>query len=124
MSQKYDMNMQVGSPEREEILTRIRQRVREWDLALPEEEPLVMDFGLDDFWNTGLTEFWVANETEAGYCGKLLFLFDGQTCPAHHHELKHETFFVIKGEIEMRTGSTRIMRPGDRLVMEPGIRHR
>ncbi len=60
---------------------------------MPPHEPLVSDFGLGDFYETGLIEYWVANEIQAGYCGKLLFVFGGQTCPMHWHKRKHETFF-------------------------------
>ena len=38
-----------------------------------------------EFDRVGLIEFWIANEKEAGYCGKYLFAFDGQQCPAHSH---------------------------------------
>ncbi len=110
--------------QRRRALREIRRKIQEWDLALPDVEPLPLDFGLGRFRDVGETEFWIANETEHGYCGKLLFLFDGQTCPYHEHRVKHETFFVVKGAIEMRTdeGESR-MEPGDTMVMPPGTGH-
>jgi hypothetical protein len=33
---------------------------------MPPVDPLVLDFGLGDFYRTGLIEHWVANATSAG----------------------------------------------------------
>jgi D-lyxose ketol-isomerase len=123
MTEQWETDLQVHGAQRGIILEKVHEQVRQWGLVLPDVEPLVIHFGLSDFWNTGLTEFWIANEEPAGYCGKLLFLFDGQTCPVHRHETKHETFFVVKGEVMMEADGTRIMRAGDRLAMEPGCPH-
>ena len=91
---------------------------------MPPHEPLVSDFGLADFFKTGLIECWIANEIEAGYCAKLLFVFDGQTCPMHWHKSKHETFFIVRGRVTMHfNGSARKMKPGDCLPVPPGKPH-
>ena len=91
---------------------------------MPDVEPLPLHFGLRKFRDAGETEFWVANETDAGYCGKFLFVFDGQTCPYHRHKVKHETFFVVKGEVGMVVdGQAKVLRQGDVLAMEPGTGH-
>jgi mannose-6-phosphate isomerase-like protein (cupin superfamily) len=108
-----------------EALARFRQRIRTWKLTMPPVEALVSDFGLGDFAHTGLIECWIANETRAGYCGKFLFVFDGQTCPLHRHRIKHETFFIVKGKVRMRLERrTRVMREGDVLPVPAGSYHR
>ena len=110
--------------EREQALREISEQMDRWKLTLPEEPPLPLDFGLGKFREIGETEFWIANEVEHGYCGKLLFLFGGQTCPYHEHRVKHETFFVLKGTIRMRTeDGEQTLQQGDRLVMPPGSPH-
>jgi len=120
---KYDA-VEVKGPEREKALAEIHAQVTAWGLKMPPVTPLPMQFGLDRFREIGETEFWVANETEHGYCGKLLFVFDGQTCPYHHHHMKHETFFILKGSVRMKVGEKeRIMREGDLLAMPPGLGH-
>jgi mannose-6-phosphate isomerase-like protein (cupin superfamily) len=96
---------------------------------MPAVEPLVLDFGLGRFAEIGEIEFWVANEAEAGYCGKFLFVDDGQTCPAHQHAVKHETFYVVKGHVRMLVDDGQeerelIMDQGDVLPMPTGTRHR
>jgi N-acetylneuraminate synthase len=92
---------------------------------MPAVEPLVLDFGLGDFDKVGLIEYWIANEEAAGYCGKFLFVLDGQTCPKHHHKAKLETFFIVKGQVEMEyDGRVRTMNPGDTLRVECGKPHR
>lgn len=95
-----------------------------WQIAMPDEKPLVSDFCLDDFRHVGLIEVWIANEMEAGYCGKYLFVDDGQLCPSHCHKQKLETFFIVKGDVEMTyDGETFVMHPGDRKLVERGHYH-
>ena len=116
--------MRIDAVVEEEALRRFREKMVEWCVVMPDVEPLVMDFGLGEFDKVGLIEYWIANETEAGYCGKYLFLFDGQQCPYHSHNEKHETFFVVKGKIRMVVnGEERIMNEGDVLAMPTGDVH-
>lgn len=117
-------NVELQGTEREEALGEITAQLRAWGITMPDVTPLPLHFGLHRFREVGETEFWIANETEHGYCGKFLFVFDGQTCPFHHHAVKHETFFVLKGHIRMRVGEeTREMVEGDLLAMPPGVGH-
>ena len=84
----------------------------------------VMDFGLGDFEHTGLIEFWIANEAAAGYCGKFMFVFDGQSCPLHSHSVKHETFCVVKGRVRITLDAKdRVFEAGDVLPVPPGHVH-
>ncbi len=102
----------------------LRDQVQAWGLALPPAPPFACDFGLGRFDEIGEVEVWIANETRAGYCGKFLFVKDGQTCPMHRHRIKHETFFVVKGTVRMVCDDVpRTMGPGDVLPMPPGVRH-
>lgn len=120
---KYD-DVELKGDEREAALEMAAEQIAEWGLTMPDVEPLPLHFGLDRFMEIGETEYWIANETESGYCGKFLFVFDGQTCPRHHHAQKHETFFVVKGSIRMTAGDEgRVMREGDLLAMPPGVGH-
>jgi len=120
---KYD-DIEVTGPQRQEIIAAIHQQLAEWGLTMPDVEPLILDMGLGRFNEIGDSEFWIANEEEQGYCGKFLFMFDGQTCPRHYHKIKHETFFVVKGKIRMCTDDNEfIMKEGDVLPMPPGTYH-
>ena len=120
---KFDA-VEVQGPEREKALAAIQDQIAAWGLKMPPVTPLPLHFGLHQFMEVGETEFWVANETEHGYCGKLLFVFDGQTCPYHRHNKKHETFFILKGSLRMKVGEQeRLMREGDLLAMPPGVGH-
>ena len=118
------MQFQARGADRERYLDACLERIAQWGLKMPEREVLLLDFGLGEFQKTGLVEFWVANEDEAGYCGKFLFVFDGQTCPAHRHNVKHETFYVVKGSVEMVSGAVaRILNEGDVHVVCRGTVH-
>jgi D-lyxose ketol-isomerase len=114
----------AAGPTRTKALREFKKQLKEWNIVMPPHEPLVLDFGLDDFDNVGLIEYWIANEIEAGYCGKYLFVFDGQTCPMHSHKTKHETFFLVQGKARMSyDGSEFNMKPGACLPVPPGKVH-
>lgn len=95
------MDISLKGPAAEAALAEFVAQMKAWSLTMPPVEPLVLDFGLGDFRDVGLIEYWIANETSEGYCGKYLFVFDGQTCPMHRHKEKHETFFIVKGTVRM-----------------------
>jgi len=123
-SSEKTMQYQVKGAERERILRKCMDKIAEWGLTMPTGQVLVSDWQLADFEKTGLIEFWIANEGQAGYCGKFLFVFDGQTCPYHRHRTKHETFYVLKGKVDMTVnGETRTLNQGDVLSMPPGTMH-
>jgi len=120
---KY-LDVELWGEARDGDLARVKAQMSAWGLTMPDMKVLMLYFGLDNFDKIGLTEFWIVNDEEAGYCGKLLFLFDGQTCPEHHHDMKHETFFVVKGKVMMRVdGKEREMVEGDLLAMHRGMTH-
>lgn len=110
--------------EREEILRKAKEIINSWGLRMPEAVSIVLDFGLGDFYRFGLVEFWIANEEKEGYCGKFLFLFPNQSCPAHHHKIKHETFFVLKGRLGIRVDEgEKLLNEGEIVPMPQGTVH-
>ena len=117
-------NLSLQGEEREAVLQRIHQVVGSWGLRLPDVTPDPLHFGHHDFARIGETEFNINNNVEQGYCGKFIFMFAGQTCPSHHHRIKHETFFIVKGRVEMElSGRRRILSQGDRLVVDQNCKH-
>ncbi|MCP4403227.1 MAG: D-lyxose/D-mannose family sugar isomerase [bacterium] len=122
---KKGLEISLHDEKAHKAVERVYQQVHDWGLVLPNVKPLVMDFGLGDFENIGEVEFWIANETEAGYCGKFLFVFDGQTCPKHCHKEKLETFFIVRGKVNMSYDDKEfVMQAGDVLRVEVGKYHR
>lgn len=118
------LKISVQGPAAEAALAEFRRQAERWGVALPDVTPLVLDFGLGDFRRTGLIEYWIANEARAGYCGKYLFVFEGQSCPRHLHRTKHETFFVVKGTLAVECGDRALeLREGERLPIEAGVLH-
>ena len=118
------LEISLKGPEAEAAARRALEQIDAWGLAMPEVEPLVLDFGLGRFGLVGEIEFWIANEVDAGYCGKFLFVFDGQTCPLHMHRQKLETFFVVKGVLSVVYGGEKVeLREGDVLRIETEITH-
>jgi mannose-6-phosphate isomerase-like protein (cupin superfamily) len=124
MADPAEFPYQLLGEQRQRALARCLETIRGWGLTMPAVQPLVLDFGLGRFGEIGEIEFWVANQEKAGYCGKFLFVNDGQTCPYHRHNLKHETFFVLKGAVRMVVeDAERMLHEGEILVMPPGQRH-
>lgn len=124
MTEGTDFPFSLTGAERERAIARCQEVLQGWGITMPDFDPLVLDFGLGRFHEIGEIEYWIANEEEAGYCGKFLFVDDGQTCPYHQHAVKHETFFVMKGRLRMVVdGAEHIMEQGATLVMPPGQRH-
>lgn len=116
--------LELSGSEREEALDRCRRIVSGWGLKLPEHDVSPLHFGLNDFYKIGEIEFNVNNNIEQGYCGKFIFMFKGQVCPKHHHRKKHETFFIVKGNVEMKIpDKTFIMKQGDVIPISQGTRH-
>ncbi len=124
MAGMKEFPFQVTGAKREQALAACLETIAGWGLTMPAVEPLPLDFGLGRFDETGEIEFWVANEEAAGYCGKFLYVADRQTCPYHRHAVKHETFFVLKGQVRMVVDDEeKVLRQGDSLVMPPGQHH-
>lgn len=118
------LKLSVSGDLRKDVLKKSDSQIKEWGLMMPSGEPLVLDFGLGNFCTTGLIEYWITNEVKAGYCGKFLFVFDGQSCPMHSHCEKHETFFVLRGKIKVTTDSgTMILEQGDVLPVSVNLKH-
>lgn len=117
--------LEVAEENRRDALARAARQMAHWNLAMPGvTEPLVWDFGLGEFARVGLVEYWIANEESAGYCGKYLLCFDGQSCPMHSHRIKHETFFLTRGEARLTiAGQERTLLPGDSAPIAPGVVH-
>jgi len=110
--------------DREAALKKIHQTVASWGLRLPEVEPDPLHFGYNDFYHIGETEFNINNNVEQGYCGKFMFMFAGQTCPMHFHRKKHETFFIVKGKVDMElAGKKYVLNQGDRLIVDQFAKH-
>jgi len=116
--------LQYRGPGRATALEHMRQRLREWQIAAPPAEPLVLDFGLGDFQHTGLIELWICNEVQAGYCGKYMFLHADQQCPSHHHRVKHETFFIVRGHVRIvMDDREQVCGPGHTVAVPAGRVH-
>ena len=110
--------------EKNQVLNSIKNVVATWNLKLPEVEADALHFGYNDFSRIGETEFNINNNIKEGYCGKFMFMFKGQTCPMHHHRIKHETFFIVKGQVDMTLGSQKcILNMGDRLIVDQTVKH-
>jgi len=74
-------------------------------------------------------EKWIINNNM--YCGKLLVFEKGKRCSYHYHKIKHETFYLMTGILNLWYGnfddiilSTKItLYPGDKFEIPPLLRH-
>lgn len=51
-------------------------------------------------------ELWLANNEKEGYCGKILCIEPGKSTSLHFHKNKHETFYVLEGELDVEVTCT------------------
>jgi mannose-6-phosphate isomerase-like protein (cupin superfamily) len=73
-------------------------------------------------------EDWIINNNN--YCAKILHFNLGAKFSLHFHILKHETWYVSKGEFEITLVDTAtaqkttfLLKEGDVIVIEPGHPH-
>jgi mannose-6-phosphate isomerase-like protein (cupin superfamily) len=73
-------------------------------------------------------EKWL--EVNDQYVVKELFMMSGNSCSLQYHEKKHESFYVIKGQLSFEVGEdnhnlvTLILNAGDYYTIKPKIVHR
>lgn len=68
-------------------------------------------------------ETWVVNNKL--YCGKLLNLKKDYQCSIHKHNVKDETFYILKGKVLMEVfKNVKVMDVGDVVHIPPGTLHR
>ena len=68
------------------------------------------------------SEEWIVNSL---YCGKFLNVFQGYKTSLHYHKKKHETFYVLKGQIMIDDGKRSILlKEGDIFDIVPNQAHR
>ena len=118
------LSISVSGKLLQEAIAASNEQFKKWNVTMPDVDPLVLDYGLGDFYKVGTVEYWIANEYQAGYCAKYIFVFDGQECPMHSHKEKHETFFIVKGSVKMmHDGQTIEMHPGEVLPINYSRSH-
>jgi len=118
-------NLELVGKEKEIAVNKCKKIVDSWGLTLPDVYACPFHFGLNDFYRIGEIEFDINNNIKEGYCGKLIFIFKDQTCPVHHHKIKHETFYLIKGKVKMEIeDGPIIMEQGDIFVMDQNVKHK
>lgn len=114
----------LREPEKHDIIKRILKITDSWGINLRGMESIPVHFGLNRFYEIGETEFIIVNDKGNNYCGKFLFVFKGQTCPAHYHKNKHETFFIMKGNVKIVVNEKeKVFEQGDMLGMDRECTH-
>ena len=75
-------------------------------------------------------EAWLTNNEKEDYCGKILHICAGQGSSMHYHMDKHETFYVLKGELGLELLDTTdgekslvLIPEGEGYVIERGQPH-
>ena len=63
-------------------------------------------------------EKWITNTPK--YCGKILHFNSGKKCSWHYHLIKDEVFYVQKGKIEVKFGSSDDLAAASTLVLNSG----
>lgn len=92
--------------------------------------PLTTEFTVEYSHHYGMANFRkvgavLINVINREYCKKVLVQLPGQAHPYHFHKRKEETFLILWGELHSELeGHRRVLRPGDTLLIMPGLWHR
>jgi N-acetylneuraminate synthase len=72
----------------------------------------------------------MANNREENYCGKILKIYEGYRSSMHYHLKKHETFYILSGELRVdliytKSGNTgyKLLKQGDVMEIQRGQPH-
>ncbi|MAF25100.1 hypothetical protein CL634_05945 [bacterium] len=75
-------------------------------------------------------EIWLANNEEENYCGKILCIEQGHSSSMHFHAEKHETFYILEGELRIEMIDTETtekswqhLHEGETFVIERFVPH-
>ncbi len=107
-----------------DIAGKVQALFRESYITLPPSGTLEIShhYGIDNFYQHGASLITIVNRE---YCKKIIALFKDQENPEHFHKVKEETFICLKGIVELvLDGVAHILRPGDSLLIKPGVKHR
>ena len=66
-------------------------------------------------------ELWLANNLENNYCGKILHVKKGSRFSMHFHVAKHETFYILKGECNLRRINTQTAKEDVQKLIEGDV---
>jgi len=77
--------------------------------------------GTENFDNTGAVFVNIINRD---YCKSYVVMCAGQHYPIHYHKIKNESFYVLRGELNLSVdGVGYILSPGEMLHVERGSDH-
>ena len=67
-------------------------------------------------------EFWIVNNSDEDYCGKIITISPGKSTSLHFHANKHETFYVLEGALDLIIVNTDDCEESI-ICLEPGDTH-
>lgn len=105
------------------IVQDVKEFLIKTDVVYPGQAELEIShhYGLDKFYETGITMITVVNRE---YCKKLIIVLPNQSHPEQYHKQKEETFVVLYGEVELTLdGKTQTLKKGDVITIEKEVKH-
>jgi sialic acid synthase SpsE/quercetin dioxygenase-like cupin family protein len=105
------------------IVQDIKNLINESSVVYPGQAELEIShhYGLDKFYETGITMITVVNRE---YCKKLIIVLPNQSHPEQYHLQKEETFVILYGEVELTLdGIKKVLKKGDVVTIEKEVRH-
>jgi sialic acid synthase SpsE/mannose-6-phosphate isomerase-like protein (cupin superfamily) len=100
------------------IKDKIIEAVNKSNIILPKNviAEISHHYGIDNFFNKGAVLFHIINKE---YCKIIIMMFAKQEYPAHFHELKDETYFIISGDLIVNYEDQKInLGPGDTINID------
>lgn len=105
------------------IVKTVKNIIQKSGIIIPQEIELQIShhYGIDNFFQYGLTMFTIVNED---YCKKYLILLPNQSHPQQYHNKKQQTFFIIYGTAQIFLDGKLInANKGDIVTVLPKVKH-
>lgn len=110
-----------------QIYAQVKQFLLTSNVTIPEKFQIELShhYGLQKFYEFGAAIITFFNRE---YAKKILVVLPNQQHPTHNHHLKEETFFVLKGELELsiydgEKDNIYILKEGDHFTVERDMLH-
>lgn len=96
-------------------LHKIRGFLNENNIEIPATSNMEIShhYGIENIFNFGCLISTIVNNDE--YANKIIVMLPGQSHPEHYHKLKDESFYILKGEIEVivNKDNKKLLKKGD-----------
>ena len=120
MISDFQLNYDRGNIEDRKFIIKdkIIEMINKENIVLPKNviAEISHHYGIDNFFKKGAILFHIINQE---YCKIVIMMFPNQEYPAHYHNLKDETYFILSGDLTVNYENKKSkLKPGDTITID------